>query len=56
MDWLKRKFLSRKFLTLLVGVAAGAFGLVPWDQVLNLAMVWIGAEAVVDASHSLKKD
>ena len=50
----KEKFLSRKFAMLLAGIAAGFFGLVPWEQVLQLAMVWIGSEALVDATR--KKD
>ena len=56
LKFAKEKFLSRKFLVLVLGVASASFGLITWDQVLNLATVWLGSQALVDASHAFKKE
>jgi len=54
-EFLKEKFLSRKFLTVLVAVAGAAVGLISWSDVVTLASIWLGAQGLVDATAQLKE-
>ena len=54
MDWFKRKLFSRKFLLVLGTCAAAAVGIVPVDQCVQVATVWLLAEGAVDTAATLK--
>lgn len=54
-SWVKKKLVSRKFI-LTVGAVIGAFaGTISWDEAVQIAMVWLGAQGAVDAAKELKK-
>jgi hypothetical protein len=54
-SWVKDKVVSRKFLVT-VGAIIGAFaGTISWDEAVQIAMVWLGAQGAVDAAKELKK-
>jgi len=54
-SWVKDKVVSRKFL-ITVGAVIGAFsGTISWDEAVQIAMVWLGAQGAVDAAKELKK-
>ena len=54
MSWLKRKLFSRKFLLVLGTCAAAAAGIVPVEQCVQVATVWLVAEGAVDTASVLK--
>ena len=53
--WLKEKVVSRKFIITVGAVIAAASGQISWDQAVEIAMVWLGAQGAVDAVKELKK-
>ena len=53
--WLKEKIVSRKFILTVGAVIAAASGQITWDQAVEIAMVWLGAQGAVDAVKELKK-
>lgn len=53
--WIKEKVVSRKFILTVGAVIAAASGQITWDQAVEIAMVWLGAQGAVDAVKELKK-
>ena len=54
-SWVKEKVVSRKFI-LTVGAVIGAVaGDITWDQAVEVAMVWLGAQGAVDAVKEYRK-
>ncbi len=54
-SWVKEKVVSRKFILTVGAVIAAASGQITWDQAVEIAMVWLGAQGAVDAVKELKK-
>lgn len=55
-EFLKEKLLSRKFLTVCVAAVGAAFGVVGWDDVIQLVSIWLGAQGLADAAAKLKEN
>jgi len=53
--WLKEKVVSRKFIITVGAIIAAASGQITWDQAVEIAMVWLGAQGAVDAAKEFKK-
>jgi len=54
-SWVKEKVVSRKFILTVGAVIAAASGQITWDQAVEIAMVWLGAQGAVDAVKEFKK-
>ena len=54
-SWVKKKVMSRKFILTVGAVIAAFSGTISWDQAVEIAMVWLGAQGAVDAVKELKK-
>jgi hypothetical protein len=54
-EFLKDKLLSRKFLTVVVAAVGAAFGVVGWNDVIQLVSIWLGAQGLADAAAKFKQ-
>lgn len=55
-EWLKEKFLSRKFLAACAAVAGAAIGVIQWSDAVNVVLAWIAVQGVSDAVAQFKKE
>lgn len=55
-EWLKEKFLSRKFMAAVAAVVGAGFGVITWSEAVNVVLVWLSVQGVSDAVAQFKKE
>jgi len=55
-EFLKEKFLSRKFLAACAAVAGAAFGVIQWSDAVHVVLAWIAVQGVSDAVAQFNKE
>ena len=55
-EWLKEKFLSRKFLAAVAAVGDAAVGVIQWSEALQVVLAWMAVQGVADAVSQFNKE
>jgi hypothetical protein len=56
VQFLKDKFLSRKFATAIAAVVAAFAGLITWPDALNVVMLWLAVQGTSDIVSQIKSN